>query len=427
MNYLKYKHVNFIKDIQLLLNFIIVIFNASVFLAATDYICSNGYERIFLERISSVPLSPQKTFFEAIGICLLIILMIKMEYFQNLKKKYNFIFYLELFLAIIVIYRLNGSYNGIILVVLADIIANSKTYKHLVFACMLYVFLYTISDYELLSIFISLPSLEVYISYLPMTMVTMIYFFKNLLIIFNIVLFFLFLISYLFVQEKEKEHISEELEYVSQVNEQLKNYAALTEKIGEDNERKRISREIHDTLGHALTGILAGVDACRVLINMDTEKTKKQLDIVSDVVRQGIKDVRGSLNKLRPGALEETSLKVALEKMIKEFEDVSKLKIDFYYEWDRMDLEKTKEDIIFRIIQESITNALRHGKATEVEINMFNDDYKYMLVIQDNGVGCQEIHYGYGLKQMQERVAILDGKISFIGDNGFRTMVEFRK
>lgn len=427
MNYLKYKHVNFIKDIQLLLNFIIVIFNASVFLAATDYICSNGYERIFLERISSVPLSPQKTFFEAIGICLLIILMIKMEYFQNLKKKYNFIFYLELFLANIVIYRLNGSYNGIILVVLADIIANSKTYKHLVFACMLYVFLYTISDYELLSIFISLPSLEVYISYLPMTMVTMIYFFKNLLIIFNIVLFFLFLISYLFVQEKEKEHISEELEYVSQVNEQLKNYAALTEKIGEDNERKRISREIHDTLGHALTGILAGVDACRVLINMDTEKTKKQLDIVSDVVRQGIKDVRGSLNKLRPGALEETSLKVALEKMIKEFEDVSKLKIDFYYEWDRMDLEKTKEDIIFRIIQESITNALRHGKATEVEINMFNDDYKYMLVIQDNGVGCQEIHYGYGLKQMQERVAILDGKISFIGDNGFRTMVEFRK
>ncbi|MBM6840059.1 sensor histidine kinase [[Clostridium] spiroforme] len=427
MNYLKYKHVNFIKDLQLLLNFVIIIYNASIFLAATNYICSNGYERAFLERISSVPLSPQKTFFEAIGLCLIIILIIKMKYFQNLKKKYNFVFYLELLLAIFVIYRLNGSYNGIILVILADIIANSKTYKHLISACMLYVFLFAITDYQLLAMFISLPSLETYISYLPITMVTMIYFFKNLLIIFNIVLFFLFLISYLFVQEKEKEHISEELEYVSHVNEQLKNYAALTEKIGEDNERKRISREIHDTLGHALTGILAGVDACRVLINIDTDKTKKQLDIVSDVVRQGIKDVRGSLNKLRPGALEETSLKVALEKMIKEFEEVSKLKIDFYYEWDRVDLEKTKEDIIFRIIQESITNALRHGKATEVEINMFNDDYKYMLVIQDNGVGCQEIHYGYGLKQMQERVAILDGKISFIGDNGFRTMVEFRK
>ena len=113
--------------------------------------------------------------------------------------------------------------------------------------------------------------------------------------------------------------------------------------------------------------------------------------------------------------------------MLKEFEEVSKLKIDFYYEWDQADLEKTKEDIIFRIIQESITNALRHGKATNVEINMFRDDYKYMIIIQDNGIGCEKISYGYGLKQMQERVAILDGKISFIGDNGFRTMVEFRK
>lgn len=427
MNGLKYKHVHLIKDMQLLLNFIIIIFNGSIFLGATDYICSNGYERIFLEKISSIPLSPQKTFFEAIGLCLAIICMIKMEYFQTLKQKYNIIFYGELILALFVIYRLNGSYNGIILVVLADIIFNAKTFQHQIFACLLYGTIFILTDYELLSMFVSLPALETYISYLPMTMVTMIYFFKNLLVIFNIVLFFLFLIAYLFVQEKEKEHISAELEYVSQVNEQLKNYAALTEKIGEDNERKRISREIHDTLGHALTGILAGVDACRVLINMDPEKTKHQLDIVSDVVRQGIKDVRGSLNKLRPGALEETSLKVALEKMLKEFEDVSKLKIDLYYEWDQADLEKTKEDIIFRIIQESITNALRHGKATAVEINMFNDDYKYMLVIQDNGVGCKDIHYGYGLKQMQERVAILDGKISFLGENGFRTMVEFRK
>lgn len=427
MKYLKYKHVNYMKDMQLLLNFVITIFNASIFLVATDYICNHGYERAFLERITSVPISPEKTFFESIALCLLIIVLIKANYFQKIKQKNGVLFYIELFLAICVIFRLNGSYNGIILVVLADILSNSKSIKHGVLACMMYGGLFILTDFALLSTFISLPSLETYISYLPTAQVAIILFFKNLLIIMNIVLFIVFLIVYLFVQEKEKEDISEELEYVSQVNEQLKNYAALTEKIGEDNERKRISREIHDTLGHALTGILAGVDACRVLIDMDTEKTKRQLDIVSDVVRQGIKDVRGSLNKLRPGALEETSLKVALEKMLKEFEEVSKLKIEFYYEWDKADLEKTKEDIVFRIIQESITNALRHGKATEVEINMFNDDYKYMIIIQDNGTGCKNIKYGYGLKQMQERVAILDGKISFIGDNGFRTMVEFRK
>lgn len=427
MKLLKYEHANFIKDMQLLLNFIIIIFNASIFLIATEYICTNGYERAFLERISSIPISPQKTFFQSIALCLIVIVLIKAKYFKAMKLKNDILYYIELLLALFVIYRLNGSYNGIILVILADILSNSKSIKHGLVSCMMYGFLFIVTNFELLSIFIALPSLETYISYLPTAQITIILFFKNLLVIFNVVLFILFLITYLFVQEKEKEDISEELEYVSQVNEQLKNYAALTEKIGEDKERKRISREIHDTLGHALTGILAGVDACRVLIDIDREKTKQQLAIVSDVVRQGIKDVRGSLNKLRPGVLEETSLKVALEKMLKEYEDVSKLKIEFYYEWDKADLEKTKEDIVFRIIQESITNALRHGKATEVEINMFNDDYKYMIIIQDNGVGCDNIQYGYGLKQMQERVAILDGKISFIGENGFRTVVEFRK
>lgn len=423
----KYEYVESIKDFHLLLNFIIVIFNASIFLSATNYICSHGYERAFLERVSSVPISPEKTFIESIVLGLFIIILIKMEYFRNIKQEKSWLFYFELIIAVIIIFRLNGSYNGIILVILADIIYHTPSVKYRIYSCALFSIIFIITDFNLLSNFIALPALETYIGYLPATQTAVILFSKNLLVILNIVVFFIFLIMYLYVQEKEKKSISEKLEYVSQVNKQLKDYAALTEKIGEDNERKRISREIHDTLGHALTGILAGVDACLVLIDIDKDKTKNQLKIVSDVVRQGIKDVRGSLNKLRPGALEETSLKVALEKMVKEFEEVSNLKIDLYYEWDKADLEKTKEDIIFRIIQESITNALRHGKASEVEINMFNDNYKYMIVIQDNGIGCEKIQYGYGLKQMQERVAILDGSIRFMGEDGFRTIVEFRK
>lgn len=423
----KYEYVESIKDFHLLLNFIIVIFNASIFLSATNYICSHGYERAFLERVSSVPISPEKTFIESIVLGLFIIILIKMEYFRNIKQEKSWLFYFELIIAVIIIFRLNGSYNGIILVILADIIYHTPSVKYRIYSCALFSVIFIITDFNLLSNFIALPALETYIGYLPATQTAVILFSKNLLVILNIVVFFIFLIMYLYVQEKEKKSISEKLEYVSQVNKQLKDYAALTEKNGEDNERKRISREIHDTLGHALTGILAGVDACLVLIDIDKDKTKNQLKIVSDVVRQGIKDVRGSLNKLRPGALEETSLKVALEKMVKEFEEVSNLKIDLYYEWDKADLEKTKEDIIFRIIQESITNALRHGKASEVEINMFNDNYKYMIVIQDNGIGCEKIQYGYGLKQMQERVAILDGSIRFMGEDGFRTIVEFRK
>ena len=75
----------------------------------------------------------------------------------------------------------------------------------------------------------------------------------------------------------ENHEVEEELAMVSKVNTELNNYMALSEKIAEDRERKRIAREIHDTLGHALTGISAGLDAVGVLIDIDPNRAKEQV------------------------------------------------------------------------------------------------------------------------------------------------------
>ena len=163
------------------------------------------------------------------------------------------------------------------------------------------------------------------------------------------------------------------------------------------------------------------------MIDIDPQKSKEQLLIISNVVRESIKDVRRSLYKLRPGALDQRTLKDGLIKMIEEFQSVSHLNVDLYYEWENVDFENTKEDIIFRIIQETMTNALRHGHASHIEIHLFDEEEKYMIIMQDNGSGCKEIHYGYGLKQMHERVAILNGTIHFYSEEGFRTVVEIPK
>lgn len=233
----------------------------------------------------------------------------------------------------------------------------------------------------------------------------------------------MFLIVYIANQIKENENIAKELSMINEVNKQLKNYAAVTEKIGENNERKRLAREIHDTLGHALTGIAAGVDACIAMIDIDPALTKQQLIVVAKVVREGIGDVRRSLNKLRPGALEEHTLKEAVQKMIQEFSDVSDVKIDFDYQLEKIDFENTKEDIIFRIVQESITNALRHGHANVIEIKIYQENSNLIIYIKDNGLGCKEVKKGYGLKQMQERIAILNGTLKYDGNDGFTVEV----
>ena len=73
----------------------------------------------------------------------------------------------------------------------------------------------------------------------------------------------------------------------------------------------------------------------------------------------------------------------------------------------------------------AVTN-LESG-ASNIEIHLFDEEEKYMIIMQDNGCGCKEIHYGYGLKQMNERVSILNGSIHFYSEEGFRTVVEIPK
>lgn len=423
------KRLEFVRKCLMVLNFAAVIYNTSLFLFCTKYILASQRAHSLLENLSAVPSSPIRMYLGSMSLfALLMIIMIGKGVIANRESRlYSYLTFAELVLAIWMLFIMYDCYSGIILFVFMDIFYTASDNKYWLGYVAIGFGMQLIANYQLVSIVLKMPSLDVYIAFLPQNIRLFLLFIRYFIDSLNIVLFIAFLVIYLLNSLEEKQHIEEELAMASQVNAELKNYVALTEKIAEDRERKRIAREIHDTLGHALTGIAAGVDAVLVLFDIDHERAKHQLQLVSQVVREGIGDVRRSLNKLRPGALEERTLKDALNKMIEEYKNLSKLDIELYYEWDRVDLEITKEDVIFRVIQESITNSLRHGHARKIEIQMFNTDDLYYITIQDDGIGCAEIQDGFGLTQMKERLAIIGGKVSFYNMNGFRTMVEIPK
>ena len=426
MNHLTKKHVDQLKEALLFINAMIVIYNASLFLLSTKYISLHNNARDFLNKVSYITKSPQSIFFEAIFLFVILVFLMKLRERENIKIT-NGLIYIEIAISFLLIIRLNGSYNGVLLFVFADLLYNLRNIKHMAGWLLLAFGLLLISDYSILSTIIKMPNIESYLSFYPSSTRTLMLLGKNLFASLNIVVFILYLLAQLLVQQEETKKISEELKMASKVNVELKEYVALSEKMAEDKERKRISREIHDTLGHALTGISAGIDACIALIDIDQQKAKEQLLVISNVVRESIKDVRRSLYKLRPGALDQRTLKDGLLKLIEEFQSVSHLKIDLYYEWEKVDFENTKEDLIFRIIQETMTNALRHGHASKLEIHFFDNEENYLIIMQDNGIGCKDIKQGYGLKQMKERIAILNGKIHFYSEDGFRTVIELPK
>lgn len=406
-------------------NFFMITCYAMIFMFSTNYIIANNLSRDFLSSLNYIPENPGLIFFETLILFSCVIVL--MNFFDYRVKEYpfeNLLFLsIETILGFFIMKSLYFSYNGIIYLIFCDALFRFKENKYVKWLTIPLSLLLIISNYDFFNTLFPLVNADAYFEVYTSTTRGLLQVGINFLDIINLLFFILFLMIYIANEVQENERMTQELIMVHQVNHELENYAAVSEKIAEDKERKRLAREIHDTLGHALTGIAAGVDACIAMIDIHPEATKKQLMVISKVVRQGIVDVRNSLNKLRPGALEQHGFKGAIENMIEEFTSVSDLTISLDYRLDKVDFENTKEDILFRVIQESVTNAVRHGDATHIDISLYIEDNSLYLKIQDNGQGCEEIHYGFGLKHMKERLGMINGKVAYDGHHGFLTIV----
>lgn len=283
-----------------------------------------------------------------------------------------------------------------------------------------------IADYELIAINYNLYSIEDYISFYNSTTQQYIIGFYNIIVSINIIVFIIYCI-YVIQDQRGTinevktlyDKLSKANEDLQEANNQLKEYSKLMEKMGETKERNRLAREIHDTLGHTLTGISAGIDACIATVERSPAETKKQLEVIAKVTREGIKDIRRSVNRLRPDALERLNLETAIQKMIKEVESMANTNIFFESQVDHLKFDSDEEDTIYRVIQESLTNAIRHGKATQVWVQIRSEEGEIILTIKDNGIGCKVMKKGFGTRHIVERIEMLNGKVEFEGTNGF--------
>ncbi len=176
------------------------------------------------------------------------------------------------------------------------------------------------------------------------------------------------------------------------------------------NERNRISREIHDSVGYMLTNLIAVLDYTRELIIAGKDQALEKLDSGREQAREALAEVRRAVRALRPPI--EVSHLQAISALITAFSEVTKIEVSVHMSDLPDSLTEEIDWLIYRVIQEALTNTFRHGQANHVFINVHQKNKLISITVRDNGLGTSNIKLGCGLTGIQERVKDLGGRFA---------------
>lgn len=375
--------------------------------------------RAFLESAGAVPQSSKIIFFATIAAFGILVLVGRFYRTASNRPARYLLFASEVVICMLLMRVLNLSYDGVILLVVADLMYKYEGHRQEYALLVAMICLYFIANYNLATFQPKMISFEAYASYYNADTKAVILAIKSTFYSLNIVFFVFYLVLLVKSTHEEKERIRLLNERLEEANQRLRAYAIEVEQMAETRERNRLAREIHDTLGHALTGIAAGIESCIMTLEVAPEVTKRQLNKIRDAAKKGITDVRRSVKKLRPDDLERLPFQEALREMTRNYSESSGMEITFdIFSWSEH-LRQDQEDVIYRVLQECITNAKRHGHASKVKITIGGNENYLLIVIADNGQGCDDVEQGFGLKHMRERLELLHGTIHYWSDEGF--------
>ncbi|MEH7418648.1 sensor histidine kinase [Neobacillus drentensis] len=184
-------------------------------------------------------------------------------------------------------------------------------------------------------------------------------------------------------------------------------------------ERNRISQQIHDSIGHSMTGALIQMEAAKTLLAIDQLKAAELLQNAINISKEGIEDIRITLKNMKPPT-EQIGLQ-RLKLFIEEFSIQHQIRIPFVYKGNIDLIAPIQWKIIAENITEAFTNSLKYSGASEISINIRVLNKLIRVEVRDNGkgIGSGKVVKGLGIVGMEERTASIKGTVIVDGTNGF--------
>jgi two-component system, NarL family, sensor histidine kinase LiaS len=227
------------------------------------------------------------------------------------------------------------------------------------------------------------------------------------------------------------------LKIQKQMNEQVKLSQRLaTEKVeGQENqiqeiisqERNRLARELHDSVSQQLFAASMMMSAINETKPESDSRESKQLKLVEEMIHQSQLEMRALLLHLRPVALKGKSLQEGMKELLSELSQ--KVSMEINWKIEELHLDKGVEDHLFRILQESVSNTLRHAKATKLDVLLIERDDFIILRVADDGIGFDVENRkagSYGLQNIYERALEIGGTIKIISISKKGTRLEVK-
>lgn len=230
--------------------------------------------------------------------------------------------------------------------------------------------------------------------------------------------------------QKAYEQYQERQEMVAKLEATLEENAGLHAQLltqareaGVLDERHRMAREIHDTLGQGLTGIVTQIQAAQRVWEVP-EAARPHVDRALSLARESLSEARRSVQALRPVQLEESQLPEALEELTRRWSEGSGIHPDLEVTGERVALSPAIEVALFRVAQEALTNIGKHAEAGRVGVTLSYLEDVVLLDVRDDGRGMAvQNGYGFGLKSMRQRIRGIGGTVEIESGEGDGTAV----
>jgi PAS domain S-box-containing protein len=220
-------------------------------------------------------------------------------------------------------------------------------------------------------------------------------------------------------QKKMEKELQQSHELLEKLNQHLVNAI--------EEERNQIALNLHDDLGQKLTAINFDIAWVKSRIGVQSKSVREKFEEMSSMIKETVESIRETSSLLRPAILFDLGIVAATKSQLGIFEKQTGIKCHFYFRPQDFLLENRLALILYRILQESLTNIARHSGASKADVNLYVLKNKIEMIIKDNGTGIEKNKVNsfksLGIAGIKERVKSVDGKITITGVHGSGTLI----